>query len=38
MFRKGEGSFSISGISLKVESFSVIYSTDVDLELGWTSE
>ncbi len=38
MFSDGEESFSIFGSGLKVESFSVIYSTEVDLEVGLTSE
>lgn len=38
MFSDEEERFSIFGSGLKVESFSVIYSTEVDLEVGWTSE
>lgn len=38
MFSDGEESFSNFGSSLKVESFIVIYSTEVDLEAGLTSE
>lgn len=38
MFSDAEESFSVFGFSLKMESFSVKYSTEADLEVGWTSE